>query len=634
METATAASFKVAERAAILPESTCRKCNEIFTDPRLLTCLHSFCDKCVLGMTKTVNSKSVITCVICSTVTPVPSDGIKAIPPNLYLEHEAKIALYENLIMKHPPPSCDECMRDPVVETISFCCTCMSFLCKECHNQHCLSRKLIVNHYTILLKGASDIQNQLRKNLLFTPAKCLLHMTEDIKFHCADCKELLCLRCAISQHCGHSLMDLYKFVEKMKIDVCEEVKDMPDMIGRLDELINSGTAVQNNIKAREKAIGDEVKSVFAELHQKLEAREAALLQRCSGIANDKLIILSAQLSEMTALKDAISTCTQFALRARDGFTSSEFISVVPVLNSRVNDLRKKIRETSLDLSEDDVIKFSATVSPVEKGLFMLGNIYVGCRQECTSMQDPVSSIKTTNAYHVAIHRNGDHIVANHIGDVIEVYDSNGSRKMSFGGQGILPGHFQHPLGVTIVGDILYVAEFNGGRCQKLTVNGEFMCEIGSGQIRGAWGCAVSKNGVLYVAEEGNNRVQAFSQDGKSLDVLCSAPTVYNPRDIAIDKQGKIHVAAYGSKCVKVFNPNGSFIREYGQDVLVGPSGVAVDHLGYSFVADWGGKCLQVFNPSGTNVHKISYDGCISGVTIDNNNHVYVVNHSAQVIYKY
>ena len=614
--------------------SECTNCLKVLDDPRLLPCLHSFCRQCLCEMVKKVNSTNIIICPICHETTAVPAKGVEAITPNIHLEHEAKIALYESMIRKEVSPSCDECIREPTLKVVSFCCTCESFLCNECHSQHILSRKLTVHHKTLTLDSTSDIQGKLREYLVFPPINCSLHSSEEIKLFCSSCKVLVCIQCALTKHCGHHMEDLASFVGREKVSICEAVMDMPDTVARLEGLINNAKTVSESIKNRELLIGHDIKKVFAELHRHLSDREGVLMKQCYTISHSKVSTLTSQVDQLTSLKNAIVTGTKFVNYSNNYYNVSEFVSIISTLHSRIADIKTKIENTPVQLSEDDVIKFSADVSSLENSFITLGSIFVCKPRDYTMLHEPILAVKTTNAYHVAIHKSGDLVVANHVGDSVEIYNSEGRRTVSFGGTSTQNGQFQHPLGVAIVGDTLYVIEFNGGRCQKMTMKGEFLCEIGSGQLKSPWGCAVSKNGVLYVAEEGNNRVQGFTLDGSTLKVLCSAPLVYCPRDVAIDKQGKIHVACCGSKSVKVFDSSGGFLLKYGDGYLTEPSGVAIDNLGYCFVGDWGGNSLHVFDPSGKHIHKVLYNGCISGVAIDNNNHVYVVNHTTQTIFKY
>jgi len=63
-----------------------------------------------------------------------------------------------------------------------------------------------------------------------------------------------------------------------------------------------------------------------------------------------------------------------------------------------------------------------------------------------------------------------------------------------------------------------VAEYGGGRIQKLTITGKFLMKIGSrgsgnGQLYHPWGMCLASDGKLYVAEY--SAVQIFNPDAHS-----------------------------------------------------------------------------------------------------------------------
>ena len=145
----------------------CSKCLGLYQDPLLLPCLHTFCRKCIKDLVKTVSSNVMVYCPRCNDTTPMPPDGVDTFPPDVHLQHAATITRYTQMLKNQPPQPCDECSRDPALQTVSFCCTCRSFLCQKCHTQHLLSRKATINHKVLLLEGTVDIETQLTENLQF-----------------------------------------------------------------------------------------------------------------------------------------------------------------------------------------------------------------------------------------------------------------------------------------------------------------------------------------------------------------------------------------------------------------------------------------------------------------------------------
>ena len=171
--------------SSVALSSVCKKCGEVYESPRLLPCLHTFCKDCVTNLTKTVSSKAVVYCPTCNDTTPMPSGGVDSFPVDMHLEHVARIAKYGNLMKQQPPPPCDECSRDPAAETVSFCWTCISFLCQQCHLQHHSSKKTFFNHKVLLLKEMANTEAELFENLALPSDTntCSQHVKEEIKLH-------------------------------------------------------------------------------------------------------------------------------------------------------------------------------------------------------------------------------------------------------------------------------------------------------------------------------------------------------------------------------------------------------------------------------------------------------------------
>ena len=74
-----------------------------------------------------------------------------------------------------------------------------------------------------------------------------------------------------------------------------------------------------------------------------------------------------------------------------------------------------------------------------------------------------------------------------------------------------------------------------------------------------------------------------------------------PRRLALVPQGNIHIAASGSKTIKVFTNEGVYVRMYGN--LTSPCGIAIDDEGYSIVAhrdegdgEGDGNSLSIYDP--------------------------------------
>ena len=206
---------------------------------------------------------------------------------------------------------------------------------------------------------------------------------------------------------------------------------------------------------------------------------------------------------------------------------------------------------------------------------------------------------------IAIHDSGDIYVVCFSDNCIHVFDQAGQQKRTIGSSGSGDGQFNRPHGLFIKGDVMYVADY---RIQKLTTGGQFLKKFGQfgsgqGQFNKPISVIVDQRDRLIVADFCNHRVVILDEAGTWLSTIEDNDHPFkNPCGLALDPLGCIHVAAVNSNCIKVFTPEGTYVRSYGN--VKGPSGIVIDEEGYSLVNEFSGNCLSIFDPQGSKVHTI------------------------------
>ena len=581
--------------------------------------------------------KKVIRCPLCRATTPVPKKGVDVIPQNVRLWHEAEIAMCEAKIKKEAPSKCGECCRVPALPTVSFCCACCMFLCQPCHEHHCISRKSM-NHKILNLKDARkrEISEELKHHIPPPPLHCEEHTDTEVKFYCTNCSSLVCIQCTVIQHAGHKFEEIKNYAQNQKHILNHTAQLMPDAITKLNESIANGKATTDKVGKRKAAVNDTIRNAFKELRKALDEREKALLAQISEISTSKLTHLQIQMQEMVSLRDEMISCCEAISEAQKNHTDIQLLSVVMVLQTRLQELLKKFSTMTPQLQDDTVATVVKTATLVsEIGTF--GSVRK-CR-DYKSLNKPVMTISGVNApYFVAIHDSGDIFITSCSYHCIRVFDKNGTRKAIIGSQGVGDGQFSSPLGITVSGDVMFVAENGGNRIQKLTVTGEFLMKFGThgskcGQMSSPWGMCLSSNGNVYVTDYSNSRIQVFDPSG-NLSHIINGPELRGPEAIAFDPCGNLHVADYSSKCVNVFTVDGNYVRQYGNGLLQGPAGIAIDQDGYCLVGDWNRKSLCIFDPQGNFVHFVPTAGSTCGIALDKEGFIYVVDYGSNCVYKY
>ena len=192
------------------------------------------------------------------------------------------------------------------------------------------------------------------------------------------------------------------------------------------------------------------------------------------------------------------------------------------------------------------------------------------------------------------------------------FSKQGELLSMFGSPGEKPGEFTYP--VDLMQDpsgFLYVAEYGGSdRIQKFAPDGKFVLEFGGlgtemGQFQRPSGM-VWLDSKIYVADAINSRVQVFSDQGQSLEVLDWAAQggLYYPYDIALSPHGQFFFVEYGACRVTVADPHGKLVAQFGHEgrghhELWTPWAVAVSEDNRLFIADTGNRrIVQLTLPGG------------------------------------
>lgn len=159
-----------------------------------------------------------------------------------------------------------------------------------------------------------------------------------------------------------------------------------------------------------------------------------------------------------------------------------------------------------------------------------------------------------------------------------------SASFVWGQEGAAEGQLNHPRGLTVGLDgLLYVADSLNHRIQVFDSDGVLVnswgaFEVGErgtatgGNFNQPWGIATGPDGNIYVADTWNHRVQVFTPEGEfvrtwgqlgQLDAAANPTDFWGPRDVAVDGDGLVYVADTGNKRIRVYTAEGDWLRDIG-----------------------------------------------------------------------
>ena len=233
--------------------------------------------------------------------------------------------------------------------------------------------------------------------------------------------------------------------------------------------------------------------------------------------------------------------------------------------------------------------------------------------------------------------------------MVAVFDIPGQRFFKIGEEDV--GKLVTPMGMDVdAKGNLYVLDSSAKQVQVYDGDGKFLRTLaGRKWFSRPAGLAVDQAGErIYVVDTGgvtsdDHRIRVFdAHDGKHLldiGTRGSNPGELNlPRDVAIGSDGLLYVVDGANFRVQVFKTDGTFVRVFGGVGRQGgqfsrPKEVAIDHEGNVYIVDSAFGNFQIFNAEGKLLLSVGSraerDGMAkymlpSGIAIDGDGRVYVV----------
>lgn len=223
---------------------------------------------------------------------------------------------------------------------------------------------------------------------------------------------------------------------------------------------------------------------------------------------------------------------------------------------------------------------------------------------------------------------------------------------TWGGLGTGDGQFVEPSSVELDSDgFVYVAGHED-RVQKFTAEGDLVAiwgtsGTGDGQFRHPHGLAVdrARGDIIYVGDQENGRVQAFSRDGAFLRTWTD-DQFQHLHDVGIDPAtGDIYVGDYELDVLQRFTATGELVFERGgtgtgPGLFNGVWGVSTDAMGNVYAADTFNRRIQKLDADGAFVREWSLgaNGATflkpTGVFVSADQTVYVCDSLAEAVLLY
>jgi len=200
----------------------CPICVTMFTDPRVLPCIHTYCLKCIRDWFKDKQGGDKVPCPLCRKDFVIPEGGLDDLPKNIFvmkvmsikdLSSSEKEALVCDLC-----GSDDESMSADKIATM-YCLDCQQKLCAACYFCHTKFKQ------TALHKSV-DLSEKITEVSLCPPSFCEKHKDKLIEIYCFDCKEVSCMMCFVKLHKSHNCSDISEVSEEFQTEMSRDLDSL------------------------------------------------------------------------------------------------------------------------------------------------------------------------------------------------------------------------------------------------------------------------------------------------------------------------------------------------------------------------------------------------------------------------
>ena len=647
---------------------TCQLCNESYTDPLLLPCLHSFCKKCLAKFKeKQEVSDATITCPSCDEVATVPSiNGVLAFPQNLWLAHHVEEERCREKLSGKPreSTSCERCVsgRASGKGAVVFCCECCEFLCPTCKQDHQQNRHTL-NHVLVEQTGENTctINAEIKLKIPRKKQFCPHHDGEKLKFFCEKCQEITCCDCLMLSHKDHPYGYCDKVAEKGREDLKTSLQGCDEVIAALDDDIGKCKKMIQHIETRKKEVDRELDDVYDALLKVLADRFKTLKNENAQIASSKTADISKQVDTLTKLKSQASRGRSFCNIALKTHEPSELLSVKKSIEGFLVHCKTSFKERSHEPIEDDCVQADLKHSSLSDQIAQFGRVLAVdvdpalCSIEA-GVAVPLATVGKKRKFVISLKNSSGGSVREVIPLQIVLKSSNGQEipvtisteddpsrpTLTFTPD--MTG--EHELSVMVTDTHIQSSPYRMWvRKERDLFNIDKPAQLCFNVGNYTHGVAVHHNGDIYCTDYNNFCIQIFDKNGiqktkiGSSNSSDSASQLKYPWGLAIVRD-VLYVTDNNNHRVQKFTTTGEYIGQFGSNgsgdgQFSYPKGVTHDGQGHVIVADYQNCRIQIFQLDGTHVRSISCDGSrVYGVAVDNDGNIHVPLYSKNIVQVY
>ena len=628
---------------------TCSICLDTFTDPKTITCLHTFCFECLKKHALISQRNGKFRCPECQAEVDLPEANRFDKLPTSFHHNSLLSVLAIRQSGKGNDISCGVCKKKSA--EISYCFECAKFMCSDCVNAHQLFSHFTEGHKVTPVK---QFQPQDYEALMRRQSFCSqpYHEREVTRFFCIKCQICVCQICIATDHKAHDVEPLEKVADGEKANILtrtEVLKTKTKVFGdTIREYEQRVLELETNLTNAKREVSKAAEQMIA----KIREDERRIITALENIRASRADELDSAKEHVQSLLKQINQAIEFAENLIQRSSSSDVMLSKNYLEQRFNHLENTpLPELPVNLflkfyptkeEKNLTLGYIATSEPV---VGLTKDFQAGVESEfevhpqiigeevfevkvIVEPADKIRSLttcerqdgdytvrftpKVPGIFNIIIKVNGKEFAGSPY--TVQVKQ----RLIRVVGEIQIEGEtLKTPTGIAVNSKGQIVVSDLESHCILITdKEGNCVRKVGCygnnvGQLNSPSDITYLNDDNILVADQLNHRIQQFNvRTGNYVKSFGKKGTrdgeFQNPFSVCVDEEGRVIVAEYLNNRVQVLSQDGEPLFQFGNS---GPEKLrkpkaCIYHESKFIVSDWGNNCLKVFDNTGKFLYKI------------------------------
>jgi len=313
----------------------CPICTELYTDPRQLPCVHTFCLKCIKAWSDK-QPEDKLACPLCRKEFTLPGNGVENLPKNFYVANFVEVKELQMKELSSDENKTSSCMACSGDVASVYCIDCQLKLCKMCERGH----KVIKATHSHRLVQIGEHINADTLYQSMPAASCDKHKGKKLKYYCFKCKSAICMVCFIELHQNHKCSDIKKVDSDFRQQMTSDIGNIAAGVNRCSEMLESLEKEKKEFVVQVEKVGVEISEKAEQLKQMIDNHKEKLINELSLMKQKRMKEIDSVREEIERQLLSMESYKKYVDEVRHKGTACDIARAANGLHDRAEELLK------------------------------------------------------------------------------------------------------------------------------------------------------------------------------------------------------------------------------------------------------------------------------------------------------